>query len=186
MKKVVVAVLLMLGAGVWLAPSVPEGVIAEGNAFSFYRGFERLTKLPYRVHPSISEMCIRVVDPEALNERLKRQHGPHFEAKIFLYANTPLAARTKVSDASAVGTIIVKEKLGAGNEVLAIGGMRKREAGFDPAHGDWEYFYGSKRGGFEIGRLNNCARCHAQTKETDHVYLARMLVPKPESEAARK
>lgn len=176
MKGLVVTVIAMLGLGAAVAPKVPESVIVEGNAFTFYRGFERLTKEPYHVQPSLAAMCIRPVTAEMV-EALKREQGPHFEAKIFIYANTPLAARAQVTESSAVGTVIVKEKLGAGNEVLAIGGMRKREPGYDPAHGDWEYFYGGKRGGFEIGKLDNCAACHDRAATTDRVYLARLLVP---------
>jgi hypothetical protein len=79
-------------------------------------------------------------------------------------------------DAFPAGAIIVKEKLGNDRSAAAVGGMIKRDAGFDPANGDWEYFYVAKPGGFSTGHLQNCIECHARTKQTDYVYSVRKLV----------
>jgi hypothetical protein len=56
------------------------------------------------------------------------------------------------------------------NSVAGIGGMIKRAPGFDSKNGDWEYFYSGKTAGFSIGRLQNCAECHAGAKTTDYVF----------------
>jgi hypothetical protein len=41
--------------------------------------------------------------------------------------------------------------------------MVKRQPGFDPAGGDWEYLVVAPTGEIEArGRLPGCARCHAE------------------------
>ena len=51
-----------------------------------------------------------------------------------------------------------------------VGGMIKRAPGYDPAHGDWEYFYFEKPEKIERGRIATCVKCHAYAHTTDHVY----------------
>jgi hypothetical protein len=61
-----------------------------------------------------------------------------------------------------------------------IGGMVKRQPGYDPEHGDWEYFYVELaselpkrrpiKGRSATGRLANCIDCHSYTAETDYVF----------------
>jgi hypothetical protein len=77
------------------------------------------------------------------------------------------------------GSVVVKEKhfheyqgpngrdAGGGD---GVGGMIKRAAGFDPKHGDWEYFYFADPKRIESGRIASCVQCHAAAGETDHVF----------------
>lgn len=83
------------------------------------------------------------------------------------------------SDASvptfAVGATIVKEKLvrtGAGYELAALGIMIKREPGFDPTYGDWQFGYWEPEPGMLSGSDEQayCGSCHA-VAPTDFVYL---------------
>lgn len=74
-----------------------------------------------------------------------------------------------------VGATIVKEKLlrgESGYELAALGIMVKREQGFDPETGDWEFGYWEPSTGMLSGPTENaaCGPCHAQSS-TDYVYL---------------
>ena len=68
--------------------------------------------------------------------------------------------------------------------------MIKRADGFDPAHGDWEYFCSAHvpgladdpavaqsavaqvkpAGKIESGRIASCVQCHEAAKRTDYVF----------------
>ena len=48
--------------------------------------------------------------------------------------------------------------------------MVKRAPGYDPEHGDWEYFYFEDPAKIEQGKIQSCVRCHAGAKATDHVF----------------
>ncbi len=68
----------------------------------------------------------------------------------------------------------MKEKLGGKGQdaVIEIGGMIKRAKGFDPANGDWEYFFHDSDGKLSTGKaLSRCADCH-NAAVNDHVYAA--------------
>jgi hypothetical protein len=88
------------------------------------------------------------------------------------------------------GSVIVKEKLGEAMkwengvwrqqspsppELLTV--MRKRETGYDPAKGDWEYlvFDGSGKTLQASGKLETCQACHSLLKNSD--YIARSYLP---------
>ena len=78
------------------------------------------------------------------------------------------------------GSIIVKEKellsyrseengkwIERGN---GVGGMVKRQAGYDPDNGDWEYFYFESLDNIESGRIATCIQCHRQSSDMDYVF----------------
>jgi hypothetical protein len=48
-----------------------------------------------------------------------------------------------------------------------VGGMVKRSAGYDPTHGDWEYFYFEDPKKIESGRIASCVQCHSSAKDKD-------------------
>lgn len=170
-------VLTLLGLGLLRAATVPaENDINGKNVFTFYRSFERLTKKPRRVQPSIAMLC---TTPTAeAKEAIKRATGPHHEALVHFYANPP-GQRRQRNDPFPVGAVLIKEKVGdeEGQQAYAVGGMRKREAGFDPGNGDWEYFYATLSGAFSIGKLANCIACHSRARSTDYAFGA-WLPPK--------
>ena len=88
-----------------------------------------------------------------------------------------------------VGTIIVKEKMSHAAFRLpaesspgdstprlrleALAAMIKREPGYDPGGGDWEYVYVPEPGGqVTRGTIANCKNCHARKQSTDFLYLS--------------
>lgn len=77
------------------------------------------------------------------------------------------------------GSIVVKEKLTTSKsttpELLTV--MVKREPGYNPNSGDWEYmvFDGSGKRVQARGKLENCQSCHMSDQDTD--YVSRAYLP---------
>jgi hypothetical protein len=71
-----------------------------------------------------------------------------------------------------VGSIIVKEKLLQADspQPEALGMMIKREEGFNPAGGDWEYVYWTADSVTQGEALAHCQECHLGQTETDSVF----------------
>ena len=73
----------------------------------------------------------------------------------------------------AVGSCIVKERLATPSskvpEVITV--MQKREAGYNPSHGDWEYrvMDGAGKVVQADGKLQFCEGCHSKWKDNDYV-----------------
>ncbi len=74
-----------------------------------------------------------------------------------------------------VGTIIVKEKHDSW-EVKGppkeYGAMVKREPGYDPTRGDWEYVYVVREPEKKVtrGQIESCIYCHVRQMEQDYVF----------------
>jgi hypothetical protein len=76
-----------------------------------------------------------------------------------------------------VGSVIVKEKRildfsgkKSASAENGVGGMVKRAASYDPAHGDWEYFYFEDTSNIQAGRIQSCVQCHEGAKDKDYVF----------------
>jgi Cytochrome P460 len=73
-------------------------------------------------------------------------------------------------------SVIVKEKKQEGSEdpILLYTLMIKREPGYNPAAGDWEYAVASgKDAQIEAtGKLENCQACHLEKRDQDFVFRA--------------
>ena len=72
------------------------------------------------------------------------------------------------------GSMIVKEKLATANSPAPelITAMVKRDPGFYPEGGDWEFLVltGDAKTIQEQGRLPSCTSCHAAMRVTDFVF----------------
>ena len=96
------------------------------------------------------------------------------DVAIHIYV-TPTAAAAFKDSASRfpVGTVVLKQKFPTVNHEEAdfYTGMLKREAGFNPACGDWEFFTmsGDRRAVTARGRIESCIDCHRQYAKTDFV-----------------
>jgi hypothetical protein len=158
----------VVAAGATTIASAELGV-TETNAATFYRNFVRLTERPHPVAPLTAALC--TIPSQAVVEREKQFTGPHYKTSVHLYAS-PAALPTIKSRATPfpAGAVIVKEKLTSEGKVSGVGGMIKRQPGYDAANGDWEYFYFGGPGEFSSGRLESCVACHRAAKSTDHVY----------------
>ena len=111
----------------------------------------------------------------------EKRHGPHFNHWIVVRVDRGRIDAFKAGDAPMpVGTTVVKEKhtdMLAKEPVAEYGAMVKREPGYDPEHGDWEYVYVVLKPQKNVtrGRLASCVKCHAHAKDQD--YLFRTYLP---------
>jgi hypothetical protein len=154
------------------SPTVSE--IATG-----FTNYVKVTKEVAFVNFDLLLSCRGATQEEMDAARAK--YGPHANAGVLIYMSKS-AADAFGSNASAypVGSVIVKQKTfgghhgndgkwipGGGN---GVGGMVKRPAGYDPTHGDWEYFYFEDPKKIDSGRIASCVQCHDSAKEKDHVF----------------
>ena len=57
--------------------------------------------------------------------------------------------------------------------VVAVGTMTKREPGYDPEYGDWEYGYRELKADAPpptIGKINSCIACHRTARQKDYLF----------------
>ena len=110
----------------------------------------------------------------------RSRFGPHANAGILIFMNDPAAVAFRTNAAQfPVGAVVVKQKTASGYlrkdgkgivGNTGVGGMIKRSPGFDPDHGDWEYFYSEDQKKIESGRIASCVGCHDSAREKDHVF----------------
>jgi Cytochrome P460 len=170
MKSTLLVLSLALTTSLFTARA-EEPAIEESTVFELRDTLELLTPTPHVVSAAFAELCVPHISGEVRNAG-KDRAGPHASVAVNFYASSDgVAAMSSMHGAFSTGTVLLKEKLSpSSGEVTAVGGMVKRSAGFDPENGNWEYFYASKSGGFEIGRIPNCVSCHAKASSTDFVY----------------
>lgn len=113
---------------------------------------------PWSELPTLATLT-PVGEPRVSNHRLADEVG---QVKVN-------AAAAGYADRAPLGPgAIVVEALSpdAGSTPTATFVMHKREAGYFPAGGDWEYLVLDGQGGVQArGQLPLCARCHAEAPE---------------------
>jgi len=151
-----------------------------------YSQYQKITPEPVRVSLFVSGQCVyfRGTRERQIEENIKK-YGPHASAAILVYMNEPAAESFKdIADGYPVGSVIAKEKVAdiapanfysnstdtEEEKPNAVGGMVKREPGYDPENGDWEYFYFEDPAEVYSGRIASCVECHAGARDTDHVF----------------
>jgi hypothetical protein len=141
-----------------------------------------MTREPVLVDPGLAMLCAPVTAGQA--DAARKASGPHAQTAISIFMNDLAAGAFGKPDAAyAVGSVIVKEKkargsrpatrprdLGRANDGVGVGGMIKRPAGYDAAHGDWEYFYFEDPAKIESGRISSCVQCHSGAAGKDYVF----------------
>ena len=133
-----------------------------------YTGWTKVNPAPAYIPPPLYAACfMTLTSPEI---------SPHYGGYITVYVNEPGRSRMLQGgkDSFPPGTVIVKEKRRKADspqpELLTV--MRKRDPGFAPKHGDWEYE------AIQIPEpekpfprmVEHCQACHAQVKGRDYVY----------------
>ena len=126
------------------------------------KSLERVTAVPYVMAPAAAALCKSPGSP-----------GPHGGAEALVYANDPAAL--PVFDPWGkfpVGSLLLKEKISKpGGETELFTGMWKREAGYFPELGDWEFFTVDAKAEkvLERGKLESCAACHRDYTNGDFI-----------------
>lgn len=150
--------------------AVPDDAALLAWAKDRSNGAERVTHEAHRAGEEVMRMC-REPSPQD-QRRLEPPHGGRF---IHVFANDPAAAPLwDRLEKFPVGSLILKEKLPAPDSTAPelFTGMLKREPGFWPENGDWEYFTldGPLTKVTSRGKTESCAKCHRDVPEQDFVF----------------
>lgn len=159
--------------------------VSQASAEIEFSEWPTATDAPINVSPQVAVICAVELPPGAAragNDGEKR-HGPHFKNWIVVRVNPGSIKEFKAGNAPLpVGTTVVKEKhhgqalpdpsTGVKAPVTEYGAMIKREPGYDPEHGDWEYLYVARQPEKQVtrGRLGSCIDCHSNAKEKDYLF----------------
>jgi hypothetical protein len=103
------------------------------------------------------------------------RHGPHVNYSIIVRVSPEAIALFREGKPLPTGAVVAKEKYAdwsASGPLSGYAVMTKREAGYYPEGGDWEYEYVSlvPERKETRGRLANCAACHASAKDRDYLF----------------
>jgi hypothetical protein len=144
------------------------------NEIAGYRNWTKVNPEPQLMELRTRVLCARVLSPTAIDVNGKT--NPHHEKYITVYVNA--VGKTAMTEQAKpnfpVGSVIVKEKLpdktSQSPELLTV--MVKRESGFNPRSGDWEYLVvdGNGESVTERGKLETCQGCHLATPQSDYIF----------------
>lgn len=147
-----------------------------------YRQWTKVNPYPALVSARAQILCAAAIPTGGPND----PHGPSnpsdsTEKYITVYVNDTgrRAMMEEKTPHFPQGSVIVKEKLPTDKsntpELLTV--MLKRESGYNPESGDWEYMVvdGSGKSVQARGKLENCQGCHVSHSETD--YISRAYLP---------
>src|SRR5262245_45376170 len=162
------ATVLIVFAGLlwgWTQSSPSSGPQPSVSAVAAnFTNYQRITKSVVYVNPELAELCRGASQEEVEMARVK--FGPHANTGVLIYMNES-AANAFITNGSAfpAGSVIVKQKTihgytGKNGKRVheannGVGGMIKRPAGYDPQHGNWEYFYFEDAKKIESGRITS-------------------------------
>ncbi|HEX7294426.1 MAG TPA: cytochrome P460 family protein [Pyrinomonadaceae bacterium] len=134
---------------------------------------------PYRISSELDRLCGRPLTKEGFSKMYaeERKRNPHAATYITVYVNAVgrSAMFTKDSPSFPEGSVIVKqknEKYPYEENILLYTVMRKRERGYNPAVGDWEFNVVNADGSTVAasGKLENCQACHVKNPSSDFVF----------------
>jgi len=134
----------------------------------------QVNKEPYYVTSVVNVLCAA---PTTARVEDERKRNPHASTAINVFVNEigVAAMLSKEPAVFPVGSMIVKQKFDPKNEPnkpLLYTVMTKRESGFNPDAGDWEFavLSGDGRDVQAQGNLANCVACHQPQKANDYVF----------------
>lgn len=130
---------------------------------------------PMLIDAATWTLCIMRSPREVAED--KKRRGPHTSMYGMFYMNESAERTLRGSDEEAsypVGSVIIKEKLDLVPDqsplTTGLAGMIKREAGYDPDHGNWEYFIVDDITPMRRGKLESCITCHTKVASSDYVF----------------
>ena len=152
------------------APTV-DTTLSGSELVEGYKQWTRVNPVPAILHAPTAILC-GIPTNEQLESRAK---NPHLDKFITVYVNEvgKQAMMQMKSPVFPLGSVIVKEKLvskdSTSPELLTA--MRKREPGYNPGNGDWEYMVlnGPGKTVQARGKLDKCQGCHLMNQGSDYV-----------------
>jgi hypothetical protein len=139
-----------------------------------YRTWQPQTPEPVAISAYIFGLCRLPTLPEM--EFLESEHGDGRYLQDWANAQAEAGIARRGAPPFDPGSVIVKEKYvttGTGPELVAIAMMIKREPGFQPAQGDWDYaYYEPELGVIQTkAQSDYCSGCHIAAAESDFVFV---------------
>jgi len=136
-----------------------------------YRAWSKANSEPQVMPDVTATLCAPASDLRTGGPR-----NPHLHRFLTVYVNDVgrKAMLEQMNPTFPEGSVIVKEKLSDKSsqtpELLTV--MIKREKGFNPANGDWEYMVvdGTGTKVEARGTLENCQSCHSARKQNNYVF----------------
>jgi hypothetical protein len=157
---------------------------AANAVIAGYKHWTQVNQEPHVIASLVvvdSRVLANCAAPPISSQLSMEMQNPHRNKFVVVYVNDigkPAMMEQKLP-VFPEGSVIVKEKLttkdSSSPELLTV--MRKREPGYDPDKGDWEYmvFDGAGQTLQASGKLENCQGCHIQHRATD--YVSRIYLP---------
>ena len=162
--KVLVATLAGFVAAASGSPDDPESL---SRMVADLKSLHRVTPAPHRMADSTAALC-----------RIAYNTNPHEGDTEPAFCHVYVTQNGKGTMASGKGrypqgAVLVKSKLASekSNDPVLFTVMRKREAGYDPRNGDWEYAVlgGRSKRVLAQGRIESCISCHQKAASSDYV-----------------
>lgn len=155
------------GITVGIAKKAEPGVLDRVNG---YQTWTKVNPKPVRLLVSTDILCIGAAP--GLAEEF-RKINPHFDRYVTVYVNKIGENAMMKGGTFPKDSVVVKEKHeGENGPVILSTVMIKREKGYNPACGDWEFAaidaFASKTNG--EGKLESCMRCHREQKSNDFLF----------------
>ena len=126
---------------------------------------------PYQITPAVAALCAPAPGLES-----KKTIDPHLGSYITVYVNKLGRDAMFAKDVRfPEGSVIVKQKFTTQSRTskpVLYTLMKKRERGYNPEVGDWEFSIVGPDGKQvqAIGKLENCESCHRGKSDTDFVF----------------
>src|SRR5579872_5406432 len=150
-----------------------------------YTDCPKVTETPFPVAlDAFFDCAAPALERAKQHHEVDKQHGPHAKSYIVVRVNSTGLAQFKAGKSVPEGTVVVKEKhpvYEPNAQPVAIAVMFKREPGYDPEHGDWEYAYEllqtENARKVERGKIESCIDCHKGTRSTDYLFRPYLKIP---------
>jgi hypothetical protein len=134
----------------------------------------KVNNVPYHISSELDTLCALPRPADYVEER---KRNPHSATAITVFINSVARASMfqKESPVFPQGSVIVKQKnsrYSDRNTTILYTIMRKRESGYNPSVGDWEFSV-VKADGSTIeasGKIENCQSCHIRKPSSDFVF----------------
>ncbi|HTB82321.1 MAG TPA: cytochrome P460 family protein [Candidatus Sulfotelmatobacter sp.] len=150
----------------------------------------KITQSPFEMGQFVVARCVGPSPEEVHTAEKEKTFGisdPHLKKFVHVYvSHDGQAAMRTDSGVFPQGAIVLKEKFSdpEGKHTELFTGMIKREAGYNPECGDWEFFTlpGDASQISSRGKLQDCMDCHVEYKKSDYVtknYAHISFYPKP-------
>lgn len=181
-RWLMVLCLLFPGCGRSNLPGVGTNLRAQPVSLPTHTGFPEpaefskwpaVVESPIQVGTVQTMLCRGLTPAEEAREKAEvKKHGPHNGNHIQVRVNEIGRSAFQAHQLIPVGSIVVKEKLDHGTDLHGYALMIKREPGYDPDNGNWQYVYVERHIKPQVveGKLSHCIECHRGAKVTVYLF----------------